>query len=117
MAERFDHDRFEERAAIMEFDGGRSRFAAETDAAAEQGLARWQALQLVKEATNANGNRHSAGSRYTDTALAGQPRTNDMPRMQRRTAKENRPMPQHYADGGRGGLVLPALWAQGRGVL
>ncbi|SMO69659.1 hypothetical protein [Paracoccus laeviglucosivorans] len=43
-----DIDQFEERAAICEFDGGMSRFAAETAAAREQGLARWEALKFVK---------------------------------------------------------------------
>lgn len=51
MTERFDIDSFEERAAIMEFDGGLSRFEAETQAAKAQGVARWQALQFVKGAS------------------------------------------------------------------
>ena len=44
----FNIDQFEERAAICEFDGGMSRFAAETAAAREQGLARWEALKFVR---------------------------------------------------------------------
>lgn len=48
----FDRDAFEERAAIAEFDGGLSRFEAETLAAKAQGLTRWQALKLVKEDRN-----------------------------------------------------------------
>lgn len=46
----FDPEAFEERAAIMEFDGGLSRFEAETLAARAQGLSRWQALRAVQDA-------------------------------------------------------------------
>lgn len=45
-----DVDQFEERAAIMEFDGGMSRFRAETEAAKAQGVQRWQALKEAKDA-------------------------------------------------------------------
>ena len=48
-----DVDQFEERAAICEFDGGMSRFDAETAAAQEQWLARWQAVKFAKEARDA----------------------------------------------------------------
>lgn len=50
---RFYLDQFEERAAICEFDGGMSRFEAESAAAQEQGFARWQAVKFVKEARDA----------------------------------------------------------------
>ena len=50
----FDADAWAERAAIMQYDGGMTRFAAETTAAKDQGLARWQALQLVKEHLDAD---------------------------------------------------------------
>ena len=46
----FCADAFAERAAIMEFDGGLSRFEAETLAAKAQGLTRWQAMGAMKNA-------------------------------------------------------------------
>ena len=46
----FDVDAWAERSAIMQYDGGMTRFTAETAAAKAQGLARWQA---IKEAENA----------------------------------------------------------------
>lgn len=52
-----DLDAFEERAAIMEFDGGMTRFQAETEAAKLQGVTRWEALQHAKRIG------HSATSR------------------------------------------------------
>jgi hypothetical protein len=51
----FCPDRFEERAAIMEFCGGMSRFQAETLAARAEGVSRWKALRLVKEAFREDG--------------------------------------------------------------
>jgi hypothetical protein len=44
-----DIDAFQERAAIVEYDGGLSRFEAETLAAKEQRLERWEALRYVKD--------------------------------------------------------------------
>lgn len=44
-----DVDAFEERAAIVEYDGGLSRFEAETLAAKEQCLERWEAMRYVKD--------------------------------------------------------------------
>jgi hypothetical protein len=43
----FDREAFEERAAIMEFDGGMTRFQAETMAAKAQGVSRWEAIGNV----------------------------------------------------------------------
>ena len=51
----FDVDAFEERAAIMEYDGEQSRFEAETAAAREQGVERWQAIKIIREARNDRG--------------------------------------------------------------
>ena len=65
----FCPDTFAERAAIMEYDGGLSRFEAETRAAQEQGKTRWEALgeigkRLVAEARNsrAANERHRANN-------------------------------------------------------
>lgn len=43
-----DLDAWHERAAIMEFDAGMSRFAAETAAAKAQGKTRWEVLEYEK---------------------------------------------------------------------
>ena len=50
-----DLDQFEERAAIMEFDGGLSRFRAETLAAQAQGRQRKEVLdEIGKRGKNEN---------------------------------------------------------------
>ncbi len=46
----FDVDAFEERAAIVEYDGGLSRFRAETAAAAAQGVSRHEAIEASRRA-------------------------------------------------------------------
>jgi hypothetical protein len=66
-----DLDRFEERAAIMEFDGGLSRFQAETLAAQAQGFERWEVKnEIGKRNTQQARNQRSENAR--DAA-------NDMP--------------------------------------
>lgn len=75
-----DRDQFNERAAIAEFDGGLTRFDAETMAAQEQGLDRWEAIgdvsgRLVERA------RHQR-------ALARKQRPDDLPGMQPTSSKE-----------------------------
>lgn len=117
MLKPFDICAFEERAAIAEFDGGASRFQAETIAAEQQGVTRWQALQFIKGNTDANGIRHSGGSRDTHAPMAGQSRADDLSRVQPQPEEENRPMPEHQQDAGRAGVELPPLRAQRRGVL
>lgn len=113
----FDPCAFEERAAIAEFDGNATRFEAETLAAQQQGVTRWQALKLIKEATDANGSGHPGGSRNSDAALAGQPRKDDMSRVQRQPNEENGSMPEREPNAGRTGVALPPLRTQRRGVL
>jgi hypothetical protein len=49
----FDPCKFEERAAIMQFDGGLSRFEAETLAAKAQGVSRKEALRAAQSASEA----------------------------------------------------------------
>ena len=80
----FDIDQFEERAAIMEHNGGLSQFAAETAAAKAQGKTRWEAMNAVRMG-------HSAKARNHSEATAGQPADN-LPAMQRGTEKQNRPL-------------------------
>lgn len=104
-----DLDQFIERAAICEFDGGMSRFAAETLAAKEQGLARWQAL---KEISDADGQRVAGGHGHSAHALAGERDADDLPGMQRASEEEERPVSERDAQVGRDCSALLALRTQ-----
>jgi hypothetical protein len=80
----FDREAFEERAAIMEYDAGMTRFQAETKAAQAQGVTRWEALgdvarRLVERAGH-NG------------SVARKSRPDNVPGMQPRTAEEVGPV-------------------------
>lgn len=110
----FDTDTFEERAAIMEFCGGLSRFEAETQAAKAQGLTRWQALMEVR---NANGKRNSEQGGNNRQAMGGGSRKDDLPRVQRKQDEENGPMPERDEKAGRDRLDMLALQLDRRGVL
>lgn len=78
----FDPDTFEERAAIMEYDGGLSRFRAETLAAEAQGVKRWEALHEVA-------NRVVEQKRDQREALAQRPSQDDLPQVQPNQTKED----------------------------
>lgn len=80
-----DANQFEERAAIMEFDGGLSRFNAETLAAREQGYERWQAIGEVA--------RRIAGGIRDQREAARRNAADDMSELQRGEDEKNRPMP------------------------
>jgi hypothetical protein len=103
----FDREAFEERAAIIEFDGGLSRFEAETQAAKAQGLTRWQALEAIK---NADGKRHSERGGDHRPAHVGNGSDN-MPGVQRATAEQGGPVSVGVVPAGRGGVELLALRA------
>ena len=45
----FCPDQFEERAGVLEFDNGMTRFAAETEAARRQGVKRWEAIDAIRK--------------------------------------------------------------------
>lgn len=79
-------DAFTERAAIKEFDGGMSRFQAETEAALEQGKARWQVLNEIRERNSQPAQDHGSA--------ADRNAANDMPGMQRGPEEQNRSMPE-----------------------
>lgn len=72
-----DIDEFEERAAIREHDGGVTRFRAETEAAKEQGHARWEVIDEIRK-------RHSARPRDRGQAPGGHA-AGDLPVMQPHT--------------------------------
>lgn len=100
-----DVDAFTERAAIMEIDGGLSRFAAETAAAQAQGVTRWQALEDMRNADgvgNPSAGRDHRSQGQRDTA-------HHMPGVQRDAAQQDRSMPERVVPAGRRGRVLSPL--------
>lgn len=111
---KFSPDQFTERAAIREFDAGMSRFDAETAAAQEQGVARWQALQIVKEHEDANGRGPAGAAGHQAHALDGQRDADDLPRVQPEPQEEARPLPVGQPEAGRDRRELLAL-RQGHG--
>jgi hypothetical protein len=68
-----DLDAFEERAAIMQYDGGMSRYQAETEAARAQGKTRWEVLDYAKRIGNpaSGGDRGEADARDSADNLPG----------------------------------------------
>jgi len=89
-----DVDMFDERAAILEYCEGMTRFAAETEAARRQGFTRWQAMKAVR---NAKRGGNSSRSRDHCASMARQQCQDDMPKMQRSAAQENRSLPERDA--------------------
>lgn len=102
----FDVDQFEERAAIMEFSGGLSRFEAETLAAKAQGVSRHEAIRIG----------YSEATRHHDQSADGNA-AHDLPRVQQRQAQESRPMPSCHVQAGWGCLALSSLWLVGWGLV
>lgn len=108
-----DLEAFVERAAIMEFDGGLTRFQAETEAARAQGVTRWQALEGLK---HANGIGHSGkGGNIGSAAIRHG--SDDLPRVQRHPQEQDRPMPERVVPAGRGGVEMLALQLSRGGAL
>lgn len=108
----FCPDQFTERAAICEYDAGMSRFDAESAAAQEQGLARWQALQLIKEHEDANGRGPAGAYGHQAHALGGQRDAVLLPAMQQQQEEEARPVSEREPQAGRDRGVLPSLLIQ-----
>lgn len=113
----FSPDQFAERAAIREFDAGMSRFDAETAAAQEQGMARWQALQLVKEHEDANGCGPAGADGHQPHTMGGRRDADDLPRVQPEPQEEARPVSVGQPEAGRDRGVLLALQLDERGAL
>jgi hypothetical protein len=86
MTQQLDLEAFEERAAIMEFCGGMSRFEAETRAAEVQNFKRWEAMNAIRQR-----NSQKARDRGAPDARIS---ANHMPGMQPAPAKETRPVSQ-----------------------
>lgn len=79
-----DLDQFIERAAIREFQGGQSRFAAETAAAAEQGCKRHEAINAIRAG-------HSQEAQDNRSADAGRA-AHDLPGVQSYAQQKDRSM-------------------------
>lgn len=88
----FDPDAFEERAAVLQYDEGLSRFRSEAEAARRQGVSRWEAIGHVA-------GRLVAAASDRRAAMARHPSANDMPAMQRDAQEKARPVPER--DGSR----------------
>lgn len=83
-----DLDQFEERAAIMEFDGGMTRFRAETLAAQAQGKQRREVLdEIGKRDSSRQRNHGSTAERHGE---------GNMPAVQPLPEKQERPMPERH---------------------
>lgn len=109
----FDRDAWEERAAIAEYDGGLSRFEAETLAAKAQGLTRWQALEEIKDADSKR-NLARGGDNGSPHVGNG---SDNLPRVQRATAEQNGAMPERVIPAGWDRSVLPSLQLEIRGAV
>lgn len=97
----FDFPTVDERAAIMEFDGGMTRFDAETSAALEIGKKRWEVF-------GENHNRNPA--RGGDTGSQAQRHNaNNLPSMQSHEAEQKGPLSVGDVHGQRDTGVLPSL--------
>ena len=107
-----DVDLFQERAAILEYEAGLSRYQAETEAARAQGVARWQAMKAVADA-NIGGNPASGRDHGAAVARDG---ANDLPRVQSAQAEQVGPVPERDVHAGRGGVEMLALRDSGRGI-
>lgn len=88
----FDLGQFDERAAICEYEGGMTRFAAETQAAKEQGLTRWAAIKLHQEAQDAHGRGPAVGAGDQARTLDRKRDENDLPGVQQQPEEEARPL-------------------------
>lgn len=100
---------FEERAAIAEYCGNATRFEAETLAAQQQGVTRWQALKFIKDATDANGCGFTGGHGHQARSLGGQRNEGAMPRVQPGAKEENGSLPVGEQEDGRDRGALLAL--------
>ncbi|WP_157968859.1 hypothetical protein [Tropicimonas sp. IMCC34011] len=96
-----DLDRWAERSAIMEFDGGLSRFSAETEAARAQGYQRHEVINAYRK-------RNSPSSR-DQRQTAARNAACHVPGVQPLSQEEAGRLPERDIQAGRGGLELLAL--------
>lgn len=106
----FCPDTFEERAAIMEFDGGLSRYQAEVEAAKAQGVARWQALKAVNDAKHIGNSEQARDNGQADKRHG----SGNMPALQPASAQQVGPLPVGDVQTGRDRVALLALRGERR---
>ena len=99
-------DLWQERAAIMEFEAGLSRFEAETRAAECYGTTRHQ---MMKDLRYANGRGFAGGYGHQARPLDGQRNAGAVPGMQPIAAEEVGSMPERQQEAGRDRGALLAL--------
>lgn len=95
-----DLDEWEERAAIMEFEGGMTRFQAETAAARRQGYQRWEVIHALRE-------RDTAKAQHRGQTPVGHG-ADDLPALQCQPQEKDGPLPQRDVPSGRGGVEMLA---------
>lgn len=100
---------WEERAAIMEYEGGLSRFMAESLAAEQFGKKRWEFIHAVKQ-------RNSKQARNPCPNPTRNP-AHDMPGVQPQQAQKIRSLPQCNFQAGRDSVALLALPLDGGRIL
>lgn len=108
----FDVDQFVERAAIREFDGGQSRFDAETGAAREQGLERWQAMKIIKGAGDAQRVGVAGRNGHQGDQMARGSHALSVPGVQPTSKEKARTLPVGDAQAGWDSSALPPLRSQ-----
>lgn len=98
-----DLDAWEEQAAILEFDWGMTRFAAETEAARRQGFKRWEAMDALRERDLERARDHGP-EMVRDHA-------NNVPPMLGGSEEQEGPLSERDVSAGRDRLALLALRA------
>lgn len=104
-----DLDEWDERSAVLEYDEGMTRFAAETEAARRQGFKRHEAINAKRE-------RDTAGSRDHRAAVERNV-SGHVPGVQPPAAEQDRPVLERDVPAGRDRLEMLALSISGGTVL
>jgi hypothetical protein len=103
-----DFDAFAERAAILEFSAGMTRFQAETTAAQAQGMTRWQALKGLQAYEQEISARNSQRGGDLGKAAFGNGSDN-LPGVQSASQEQERPVSVGDVQAGRDRVALLAL--------
>lgn len=103
-------DIWQERAAIMEFDGGMNRFEAETRAAECYGVTRFA---MIKELRDADGRGLAGGHGHQPQAVDRERNADHLPGVQRQQEEENGSVPERQQEAGRDRSILLALRVDG----
>ena len=104
MVTELDMDVWCERAAIMQFDGGLSRYEAEVRAAVRQGKKRWEFINENNKRNSPRGG-HNCSQSVGDTA-------HGLPGMQSHPQEKERQMPCCDIQPRTNPVVLPSLQSQ-----